>query len=36
MEREHTVSMSVTNGAECICNPEILLGTVFGIWNMQE
>lgn len=36
MEREHTVSMSVTNGAECICNPEILLGTVFGLWNMQE
>ena len=36
MEREHTVSMSVTNGEECICNPEILLGTVFGIWNMQK
>lgn len=36
MEREHTVSMSVTNGAECICNPEILLGTVFGLWNMQK
>lgn len=36
MEREHTVSMSVTNGTECICNPEILLGTVFGLWNMQE
>ena len=36
MEREHTVSMSVTNGAECICNPEILLGTVFGVWNMQK
>ena len=36
MEREHTVSMSVTNGAECICNPEILLGTIFGLWNMEE
>ena len=36
MEREHTVSMSVTNGAECICNPEILLGTIFGLWNMQK
>ncbi len=36
MEREHTVSMSVTNGAECICNPEILLGTVFGLWNMEQ
>ena len=36
MEREHTVSMSVTNGAECICNPEILLGTIFGVWNMQK
>lgn len=36
MEREHTVSMSVTNGAECICNPEILLGTIFGVWNMQQ
>lgn len=36
MEREHTVSMSITNGAECICNPEILLGTIFGLWNMEQ
>jgi hypothetical protein len=33
MEREHAVSMSVTNGTECICNPEILLGTNYGLWN---
>lgn len=36
MEREHTVNMSVTNGAECICNPEILLGTNYGLWNFEK
>lgn len=36
MEREHAVSMSVTNGTECICNPEILLGTNYGLWNFQK
>ena len=27
MIKEHLVSASVTNGTECICNPEVLLGT---------
>lgn len=36
MEREHTVNLKVTNGAECICNPEILLGTNQGLWNIEK
>jgi hypothetical protein len=33
MIKENVVSASITNGAECICNPEILLGTKFGLWD---
>lgn len=36
MIKEHLVSASVTNGAECICNPEILLGTKFGLWDIEN
>lgn len=36
MKREHLVSASVTNGAECICDPEILLGTNFGLWDFEK
>lgn len=36
MEREHTVSVQVTNGSECIYNPEILLGTNYGLWNFKK
>lgn len=36
MEREHTVNLKLTNGAECICNPEILLGTNYGLWDFEN
>jgi hypothetical protein len=36
MIKEHVVSASITNGAECICNPEILLGTKFGLWDFEN
>jgi hypothetical protein len=36
MEREHTVGLQMTNGAECICNPEILFGTKYGLWNIKK
>lgn len=36
MIKENVVSASITNGAECICNPEILLGTKFGLWDFQK
>lgn len=36
MIKEHVVSASVTNGAECICNPEILLGTKYGLWDFEN
>ena len=36
MEREHLVSTSVTNGEQCICNPEILLGTKYGLWDIEK
>ena len=36
MVKEHLVSASITNGAECICNPEVLLGTNFGLWDFQN
>ena len=36
MEREHVVSMSITNNGECICNPEILLGTKYGLWDFEN
>lgn len=35
MIKEHLVSASITNGAECICNPEVLLGTNYGLWNFE-
>ena len=36
MIKEHVVSASVTNGTECICNPEILLGTKHGLWDFEN
>lgn len=36
MERENTVGLSLTNGSECICNPEILFGTKFGLWDFKN
>ena len=36
MIKENVVSASITNGAECICNPEILLGTKFGLWDFEN
>ena len=36
MIKEHLVSASVTNGAECICNPDVLLGTKYGLWDFQN
>ena len=36
MIKEHLVSASVTNGAECICNPEILFGTKYGLWDFEN
>ena len=36
MIKEHLVSASVTNGAECICNPEVLLGTKYGLWDFEN
>ena len=36
MIKEHLVSASVTNGAECICNPEVLLGTKYGLWDFEK
>lgn len=36
MIKEHLVSASITNGAECICNPEVLLGTNYGLWNFEN
>jgi len=36
MIKEHLVSASVTNGTECICNPEVLLGTKFGLWDFEN
>ena len=35
MIKEHLVSASITNGAECICNPEVLFGTNYGLWNFE-
>ncbi len=36
MKREHLISASVTNGTECICDPEILLGTNYGLWDFKK
>lgn len=36
MIKEHLVSASVTNGTECICNPEVLLGTKYGLWDFEK
>ena len=36
MIKEHLVSASVTNGTECICNPEVLLGTKYGLWDFEN
>mgnify|MGYP006916041484 CR=1 FL=1 len=36
MIKEHLVSASITNGADCICNPEVLLGTKFGLWDFEN
>lgn len=36
MNKENTVNLQLTNGAECICNPEILLGTNYGLWNYKK
>ena len=36
MEREHAVNTQITNNGECICNPEILLGTKYGLWDFEK
>ena len=36
MIKEHLVSASVTNNGECICNPEVLLGTKYGLWDFEN
>ena len=36
MIKEHLVSASITNGTECICNPEILFGTKYGLWDFEN
>lgn len=37
MIKEHLVSASITTDkGDCICNPEILLGTNFGLWDFKN
>lgn len=36
MKREHLIHSAITDGPECICNPEILVGSNFGSWNLQK
>lgn len=36
MIKEHLVGAQITTGDECICNPEVLLGTKFGPWDFKN
>lgn len=36
MIREHLVNGQITNNGECICNPEVLLGTNYGVFNLEN
>lgn len=36
MKREHLIHSAITDGAECICNPEVLIGDTYGSWNLQK
>jgi len=36
MKKEHAVSVSLTNGTECICNPDIILGDKHGLWDLDN
>ena len=36
MKKEHAVSVSLTNGTECICNPDIVLGDKHGLWDLDN
>ena len=36
MKKEHAVSVSLTNGTECICNPDIVLGDKYGLWDLDN
>jgi len=36
MKKERAISVSLTNGAECICDPDIVLGDRYGLWDINN